>query len=128
MGKRHALAASVAGCGGAPPPLAIECRQAALGLGQVRAAFAPYGRIAAASLEEANPLDGVKPEARKSGKPGPWFAMLLYADAAAAAKALGQRYLYVDGRRVYVEPLEGAARRAEGRRRLLAAGGAGASA
>ena len=34
---------------------------------------------------------------------GPWFATLTYREAACAAKALGQKYLYVAGKRVYVE-------------------------
>jgi hypothetical protein len=36
---------------------------------------------------------------------GPWYAALVYEDAAATARALGQRYLYVKEKRVYVEPV-----------------------
>lgn len=78
-------------------------------------------------LEDANPLTGDAAEPRRDGKPGPWFASVLYKDAPSTARALGQRYLYVHGRRVYVEPLEGDTRRAEVRRRLLNGGRAASS-
>ena len=95
-GKRHALAAAVARRS-TPPALSVECRQATLDEAGVRASFNEYGAIASVSI------DGVKPGARPSKEGGPWFATVLYQDAPAAARALGQRYISVNGKRVYVE-------------------------
>ena len=69
----------------------------------MRQAFGQYGRVASAELSEANPTG--QPTVPRGDKPGPWFATVLYGETAAAAKALGQRFLYVGGKRVYVEVL-----------------------
>ena len=63
---------------------------------------APLAAVAGAALQPTDPT-GKPVRPSPAGKPGPWFATVLYREAAAAARALGQRYLYVGGKRVYVE-------------------------
>ena len=101
-GKRHAQAAAIA-ASSASPVLAIECRQAPLAMEMLRLSFDCFGTISRATLEANDPLTGKRPP--ENAKGGPWYAAVVYTDAAAAAKALGQRYLYVGGKRVYIEPV-----------------------
>ena len=101
QGKRHQIALA-ASQNPKPPVIAVECRQAPLEAGALVKAFEEYGALASTSLQEADPT-GKPVRVSPAGKPGPWFATVLYRDSAAAAKALGQRYLYVGGKRVYVE-------------------------
>ena len=110
-GKRHAVAAAAA----AKPSallLAVECRQSALTLKDLRECFSPHGTIAHLALESKNPLAGTVGAAKPPQpdgaptRPGPWFASLRYTDPAATARALGQRFLYVNKKRVYLEPVD----------------------
>jgi hypothetical protein len=104
QGKRHAVCASVAQSAAAPA-LAVECRQAAMDVAALRATFETYGALADVALSALNPLasPGFATSKADAAAGGPWFATLTYREAACAAKALGQKYLYVAGKRVYVE-------------------------
>ena len=101
QGKRHQIALTVYQ-GGRAPTIAVECRQAPLEASALAKTFEEYGPIATASLQDADPT-GKPARVSPAGKPGPWFATVVYREAAAAARALGQRYLYVGDKRVYVE-------------------------
>lgn len=88
-GKRHKLAESVAAMALAPP-LAIECRKGPLEIGELKAVLAEFGHLGSVS--------SVNTEAE-----GPWRALVEFASAEAAAKAIGQKAIHVGGKRVYVE-------------------------
>ena len=112
-GKRHEAAARVFQCARAPP-LAIECRQAPLEVRALRTTFEPFGALEDAALSATNPMGGSESGRTPApggddGAQGPWFATVRYKDAACAAKALGQKMLYVGGKRVYVEAVPGRA-------------------
>ena len=65
-----------------------------------------YGAIENVTMATANPLGTSAPNGASgaaSAPGGPWFATLAFKEAAGAAKAVGARYLYVAGKRVYVE-------------------------
>ena len=85
-----------------PPTLAVECRQAPMEQTALNQAFEQYGPLASATLQQSAPA-GTAPRQMPQGVAGPWFATVVYRNSADAAKALGQRYLYVGGKRVYVE-------------------------
>ena len=100
-GKRHCIA-QAAYDRPTPPTLAVECRQAPMEQTALNQAFEQYGPLASATLQQSAPA-GTAPRQMPQGVAGPWFATVVYRNSADAAKALGQRYLYVGGKRVYVE-------------------------